>query len=198
MAFKDFRVSPGLFLGALLLLVGGVLLIGAGWWLRPIAEADAATRAGDTERALERYTTAERRFGRIPATRRLAPDLYNLVVANHLSLLYRLQRYDAVIDQSAGGGGDEAAPFWAGCALFSKGAMETRPEARLGWLAQSQEEFRRALEQTSGDWDAKFNYELTGRLIAELRKQPKTGKQEMMQLLRQPPKSQKEPARKVG
>ncbi len=199
MTLKGFRLSPGLCVGACVLLLAGGVLFGANWWVRPILDGQAAVEAGDLEAALLRYTAAGQRFDRFPVARRVAPGVYDLVLANQLSLLYTLQRFDAVIDRSGASDTDgAAAPFWAGCALFAKGAMEAKPEARLGWLAQSQEEFRRALERAPDDWDAKVDYELAGRLIAVLRKQPKATKQEMMQLLRQPPSAPKGPVKQVG
>lgn len=198
MGVKGLRISYGLFWVSLLLLLAGAVLLGAAWWVRPIQEAEQAMQDHDIDRALGLYAIAEGRFDRISVTKRLLPRMYSLAVINQLSSLYELQRYDAVIDKANQEGSSQEAPFWAGCALFAKGAMEEKPEARLSWLSQSQEEFRRVLDALPNDWDAKFNFELTGRLIAALRKEPKTTKQEMMQLLRPPPKSQREPTRKIG
>ena len=194
MTLKGFRVSLGMFMFAALLLVVGAGFLGARWWLRPIGEAEQAVREGQPERALERYGVAERRFDLIPVSKRVLPDLYDQVITHQLSLMYSMQRYDAVIDK-AGSSGSLGGKFWAGCALYVKAAQEPKPEVRLGWLSQSQEEFRRALEASSGDWDAKFNYEFTGKLLAALRKQPK---REMTKLLKPPPTSQRVPPKKVS
>lgn len=198
MTLKQFRVPIGVFVAAVLLLMFGAAFLGASWWLRPMGEAEQAMSHGEIERALERYEAAHRRFNRVPFARSLLPGTYDLVLANELSLLYSLQRYDAVIEQAAAEDGHQAAPFWAGCALFDKGLMEDRPDARQGWIAQAHQEFRRALDLSSGDWDTKFNYELTGKLLAGLQKQPQTPKQDLMKLLRESPKAQREPVRKVG
>jgi hypothetical protein len=88
--------------------------------------------------------------------------------------------------------------FWAGSALFVKARDEEDPEIRLGWLGRAAEEFRKALELTPDDWDTKYNYELTSRLLDELRKQPKTPPKQMLQLLRPEPKTGGRPPRRVG
>ena len=62
--------------------------------------------------------------------------------------------------------------FRAGSALFAKALQESKPGARMGWLLQSQEEFRRALEFSPGDWDAKLNVDAIGRPTAEPPTQP--------------------------
>ena len=162
------------------LLVTGAILLGAGWWVRPIAEAEDAVQEGRVDGALELYGVAERRFDTIPVSKRVLPGLYDAVVANELSLLYSLGRYEEII-QKAGAAGVPGGSFWAGSALFAKALQESKPGARMGWLLQSQEEFRRALEFSPGDWDAKFNFEAIGRLIAELQKQPEEG---ILQLLK--------------
>lgn len=197
MTLSGFRVPAALYASAVVLLLAGGTLLAAAWWLRPLVEADSALERGDVARALDGYAAAERRFDRFPPSKRALAGLHRLTLANQLSLLYGLQRYDTVIDK-AGTVDDPSAPFWAGCALFAKASLEEKPEARLSWLSQAQEEFRRALELSPDDWDAKFDFEVTARLIAELRKKPKGTAQEMLQLLRPPPKSVQEPVKKVG
>lgn len=169
---------------AVLLLGFGGFLLGAGWWLRPIADAQQAVREGRLQPALERYGVAEKRFAAIPVSKRLLPGLYDLVIQNELSIMYALNQYDAVIDK-AGATGSPGGKFWAGCALFVKADVEwMKTDTRMSWLTQAQEEFRRAIEASSSDFDAKFNYELTGKLIAGLRKDPNLERPKEMNLLR--------------
>lgn len=193
MTLKNLRVSARMFVFAVLLLVLGAVLLAAGWWVRPVFDAERAAEANRLEEALERYAAAERRFELVPVTKRLLPGLYNLVIANELSVMYALQQYDAVVDK-AGATGAPGGRFWAGCALFAKAAYEQKAEARLGWLSQSQEEFRRALEVSPTHWDAKFNYELIARLIADQWKKPDAEKQ--MKLVK--PSPQRHPPPRVG
>jgi hypothetical protein len=196
--FRELRTPPAIFAAASLLLILGGLLIGAGLWLRPVFEAERAADAGDAALAVEQYHIAHQRFDRVPFIKTAVPALYDRVVANELSLLYSLLRFDDIIDKASAEESNPAAPFWAGCALFDKGLMEERPQARTGWISQAHQEFRRALDLAPDDWDAKFNYELTGKLVSGLQKQPQTSRQDMMKLLRESPNSQRDPVRKAG
>jgi len=174
-------------------LVVGVAAIAYARWTRPIADADAALADGEYARALEGYGVGEARFDRLAPAKQMFTSEYNRVVANELWLLYRLERYDDAIDK-AGRAPEGANPhFWAGCAFFDKARAEEKPDARLGWLSRAEEEFRRAVEAAPEDWDTKFDFELTTRLAAELRKQPKTPPNQLMQLLRPQPKAGAKP-----
>jgi hypothetical protein len=119
-------------------------------------------------------------------------------MANELWLLHRLQRYDELVD-AAQRAPEHAQPhFWSGAAFFEKARAEEKPEPRLGWLTRAEEEFRRAVEANPDDWDTKYDFELVTKLAAELRKQPKTPPNQLMQLLRPQPKPGSKPVRRVG
>ena len=180
-----------------LLLAAGLLLIGYSRWTAHVAGGDAALADGRLDQALAEYKLAEARFDAVPAVRQLAADEYARVVANHLTALYRLKRYDEVIDLAARAPADATPSFWAGSAFFQKAIAEEQPDTRLGWLGRAEDEFRKAIEATPNDWDTKYDFELTTRLAAELRKQPKTPPKQMMQLLRPPQPGVKTP-RRVG
>ena len=188
--------SLGSILAVLMLLVGAAA-IGYAQWSRGITEGDASLAAGQLEQALVSYRTAEGRFDRIPATKQLFAADYNHVITNQLWLMYRLGRFDETIDK-AERSPDTASPhFWSGLAFFEKARAEEKPDARLGWLSRAEEELHRAVQATPTDWDTKFDFELTTRIVTELRKQPKTPAKQMMQLLR-PPTSTSKPVRRVG
>ena len=104
-------------------------------------------------------------------------------------------RYDEVIDLAQKAPAETSPHFWSACAFFQKASVEEKPEARLGWLSRAEEEFRKAVEEAPEDWDTKFDYELTTRLSAELRKQPNTPPKQLMQLLRPPTPGAKTPRR---
>lgn len=191
-------VSALLWLVAVLVLIGGAGLVALSAWARPLTDADAAVGAGRLDVALERYRASEARFDRLPVTKQLMPAAYESTIANQLWLQYRLERYDALLEKASTGPAIAPAHFWAGCALFKKGEAEKEPEARLGWLGRASDEFRKALEQSPADWDVKYNYELTEKLLAELRKQPKTPPKQLLQLLRPQPKEGSKPTKKVG
>lgn len=198
MVLRDFRIAPAVLAFALALLFFGGVLVGISWWIRPASEAEEALRDGNVQRAAERYGVARERFDKIPITRSLLRGIYNLVSENELALKYSLQRYDELIESADPPGTIAASSFWAGCALFGKALIEEKPEARLVWLQQAHQEFRRALELTPDDWDTKFNFELTGRLISRLQRQPQMDKQDLMKLLRASPKADRPTVRKTG
>lgn len=180
-----------------LMLLAGAGLVGYARWTHVVAEADAALANGQLDQALEGYERAAARFDRTPAARQLFAAEYDRVAANRLWLLYRMKRFDDAIDAAERAPLGAAPHFWAGCAFFEKARAERQPETRLGWLARAEEELRKALEAAPDDWDTKFNFELTSRLAAELRKQPKTPPAQMMQLLRPPAPGARTP-RRVG
>src|SRR2546423_4163218 len=182
---------------ALLLLCGGAALAYGGWTM-PIAEGDRAIADGQLDRALAAFSHAEQRFDRLAVAKQLFAGDYHRVVENELWAMYRLGRYDDTIEK-ADRAPDGAAPhFWSGCAFFEKAVAEEKPEARLGWMTRAEEELRRAVESHPDDWDTKYDFELVTRLAAELRKQPKTPPNQLMQLLRPQPKAGAKPARRVG
>jgi tetratricopeptide (TPR) repeat protein len=181
-----------------LLLLGGATALTYARWTGPVRDADRALALGDWNRALAGYRAAEARFDQVPAARQfLAPD-YDRVVGNQLWILYRVGRYDEVIDRAERAPEASAPHFWAGLAFFAKARAETKSEAQLGWLSRSEEELRKAVEANPADWDTKYDFELATRLAAELRKQPKTPPNQLMQLLRPQPKPGNKPGRRVG
>lgn len=180
-----------------------VLLAGAGAliyarWAAPIAEGDRAIEEGQLGRALNAYGRAEGRFDRVGPSKQLFTSDYERVIENQLWALYRLGRYDEVIEKADRSPGGAMPHFWSGCALFEKAREEEKPEARLGWMSRAEEELRQAADATPDDWDTKYDFELVTRLAAELRKQPKTPPNQLMQLLRPQPKAGAKPARRVG
>jgi tetratricopeptide (TPR) repeat protein len=180
-----------------LMLACGAGLLGYARWSRVIVEADAALAADRLEEALAAYEQAELRFDRTPAARQLLAREYNRLASNHMWVLYRLGRYDDTIDAAERAPLEAGPHFWSGSAFFQKARTEEKPETRLGWLARAEDEFRKAVEASPDDWDTKFNYELTARLAAALRKNPKAPPSQMMQLLRPPTTGARTP-RRVG
>jgi len=180
-----------------LLLASGVALIGYARWTRPLKDADAALADGRLEQAVVSYQIAEARFDALPAAKQIVPIEFNRAVGNHLLALYRLKRYDEVIDVAQKAPPAASPNFWSACAFFQKAAVEEAPEARLGWLSRAEEEFRKAIEAAPEDWDTKYDFELTTRLASELRKQPDTPPKQLMQLLR-PPAAGAKPPRRTG
>jgi tetratricopeptide (TPR) repeat protein len=181
-----------------LALLTGVGAVAYARWTGPVADGDAALADGRFEQALAHYADAEARFDRYPAAQELFAADYGHVMANQLWVLHRLRHYDETIDKAQEAPESARPHFWSGCALFEKARAEDKPEPRLGWLSRAEEEFRRAVEAAPGDWATKYDFELVTRLAAELRKQPKTPPNQLMQLLRPQPKPGAKPVKRVG
>jgi len=181
-----------------LVLLAGCSAIAYARWMHPAADGDAALADGRYEQALASYADAEARFDRFAAVRELFAGDYSHVMANRLWILHRLERYDETIDTAQRAPEGARPHFWSGCALFEKARAEDKPDARLGWLSRAEEEFRRAVEAMPDDWDTKYDFELVTKLAAELRKQPKTPPNQLMQLLRPQPKPGAKPVKRVG
>jgi tetratricopeptide (TPR) repeat protein len=180
-----------------MLLASGLALLGYARWSGAIVAADRDLANGDLPSAIANYQIAEGRFEALPAVKQVVPREHARIVSNHLWALYRLQRYDEVIDLAQKAPPESAPHFWSACAFFQKASVEQKPDARLGWLGRAEEEFRKAVESAPDDWDTKYNFELTSRLSAELRKQPNTPPRQLMLLLR-PPTPGSKPPRRIG
>jgi hypothetical protein len=180
---KGIRLSVRTFVFAVALLLVGAVCLAAGRWLSPILDAQQAAREGRLQQAVASYAVAEKRFASMPLVKRVLPNLYDMVVTNELRVLYTLKQYDEVIDK-AGATATRGGNFWAGCALFAKGDLALMtPDKRMKWLSEAQEEFRRAVQNAPSDFDAKFNYEVTTRVIAGARRAPKTPRPTDLNLL---------------
>jgi len=181
-----------------LMLLAGGFAIAYARWMRAAADGDAALAAGRYEQARMSYADAEARFDRFAAAKELFAGDYSHVMANHLWILYRLQRYDETVDTAQRAPESALPHFWAGSAFFEKARAEPKPDPRLGWLTRAEDEFRRALEAEPADWDTKYDFELVTKLAAELRRQPKTPPNQLMQLLRPQPKPGAKPVKRVA
>jgi hypothetical protein len=182
----------------IVLLLAGLAAVSYAGWTRPIADADQALADGQWDRALGLYAAAESRFDRLPAAKQVLAAEYQRVVANELWLMYRLQRFDDLIDKAERAPEAATPHAWSGLAFFEKAQTEIKPEAQLGWLSRSEEELRRAVEAAPADFDTKYDFELVTRLAGALRKQPKNPPKQLMQLLRPQPVLGARPARRVG
>ena len=178
------RLKNFITLTAVLALLVGCGTLAYARWSRPLLEGDAALDAGDTEQALAEYGEAEARFRWLPLTQQLFPDDYARAVHNQLVLFYESGEYDAVIAKADTAPAGATPRVWTGYALFSLADAETKPERRLVLLTRAAGEFKQALEAAPDDWDTKYNYEVTARLADQLRREPSSEPDTLMQLLR--------------
>ena len=171
---------------AFLLLLVGAGALGYSRWSRPIVEGDSALAAGEFEAAIASYTAMEARFDRIPSTREFFLKDYEHVASNHLFALYRLGRFDEAIEYAQRSPDGASPHFWAGASFFEKAKAEEESDSVLALMTRAEEELKQAVQAEPNDWDTKYDFELTTRLAAALRKEPKTPPKQMMQLLRPP------------
>jgi tetratricopeptide (TPR) repeat protein len=181
-----------------LLSVAGAALLGAAAWLAPLRAADEALQAGDYRRVIEEGAAAEARFDALPIARRLLPDGYALSQSHQMLALYRLGEHETLLEKAARSLDRAPAHFWAGCAHFTRAAGETDRPAKIAALTRASEEFRKAIDLAPGDWDAKHDYELAERLLAQLREPPKAPPKQRLQLLRPQPREGGRPVRRIG
>jgi hypothetical protein len=177
-------VSRGAFLVAAAGVAAGIALIWLASYTAPLGEADRAVREGRLSDGLVAYRTAEARLAQVPALRQLAPTLLADVQSNQVRLLYQMTRYDEALEKAGSSVESHGTRFWAGCALFARASAEERQETRLEWFERASSEFRAALTMAPGDWDTKFNYELTRALLDRLRDKPETPRRLLFELLR--------------
>src|SRR5687768_5398290 len=107
-----------------ILLLTGLALLGYARWTGAIEAADGSLATGDLQAAIANYQIAEGRFEAVPAAKQLLPAEHARVVSNHLWALYRLQRYDEVIDLAQKAPAESAPHFWSACAFFQKAIVE--------------------------------------------------------------------------
>lgn len=190
--------APGFrILGGLSFLCG-LALLAASSWLAPLRRADAALQAGDHRAALAAAGEAEARFEALPLAGRLLPDAHAASQSHQLMALYRLGEHDALLEKAAAGLDRAPARFWAGCVHFTRAAGEKDEQAKIAALTRAGEEFRKAVDLAPGFWDAKHNFELAERLLAQLREPPKTPPKQQLLLLRPQPREGGRALRRIG
>jgi hypothetical protein len=196
---RRITVSPVLSVFAVLALIIGLAFIAAAAWTRPLAEGIAAAKAGDLERAVERYSALEKRFDRIPITKQIFPAVYRASITNQLQVQYHMGEHDVVIEKAASSLSAPGIHFWAGCSLFEKARGVEKREERVTWLNRAEDEFKKSLERQPDDWDTKFNYEVTKQLLTELRQQKaQPPPQQFLPLLRPKPTIVDRPVKRIG
>lgn len=193
------RVRSFIVVIAVLALIAGAALLLYARWTEPLIEAASATAAGDSASALKAYQGSTAHFAEMPITQQILPRDYARSTHNQLALLYKKGDYDAVLEAADAAPPAASPHFWAGCALFAKGELEEKAEERLAWLNRAKDTFKMALAADPDDWDTKYNYELSARLVSALRSKPKQVPPSLMQLLR-PSKEgpMREPVKKTG
>jgi len=182
----------------ILTLICGIGLVIFSVWISPLAKGDRAFAEGEFDTALEQYGVAEARFNSFRIAQRLLPDAYIASQANQFHILFHLADYDTLLEKTSSESAQVAANFWIGSASFNLAIEQTEPDAKIVWLERAVEEFRSALELAPDSWDIKYNYELSERLLAELREEAEPPPAELPELLRPQPQEGEIPFQPFG
>jgi len=144
-----------------ILLATGLALLGYARWSGAIGAADRDLANGDLQAAIANYQIAEGRFEALPAVKQVVPGEHARAISNHLWALYRLQRYDEVIDLAQKAPPESTPHFWSACAFFQKASVEEK-------LETLDDIYRFAVEQVSIARGQLLELTIVGILVFEL------------------------------
>lgn len=157
-------------------LVASLPLLYYGLWIRQFHQANEAFQRGDYQQAKGYHHDAEVMLDRFQFLKHL-PKLkedYQRLVLNQVKILYAEGRYDEVLKNL-----EESLKkakyldfssefhFWAGNALFRQAIFKQEEKKVLEGMQLAMGEYQRGLELAPEDWDLKYNYELTKKMITE-------------------------------
>ena len=194
------RVRSFIVFVAVLALIAGAALLLYARWTEPLIEAASATAAGDSARALQAYQGSTARFAEMPITQQILARDFARATHNQLALLYQKGDYDAVLEAADTAPPAAFAPFLGRvCALCEERNSKRRRKSGSHGSIAPRTRSRLALAAAPDDWDTKYNYELSARLVSALRTKPKQVPPALLQLLR-PSKEgpMREPVKKTG
>lgn len=202
------RSAAGLIGVLFILALSGVALAYASW-LRGIERSNQFLAEGNTAASLQGYDKALRTVAVLPSSIRIVLAGYRELIYNRARALYVAQRPDeltrflesqsAVAPQLAD---DAEYQYWIGNVQFNNATAQKDKQQVQSGLQQAAESYRRALAAAPGDWDAKYNYELTSRLLEGLskgkEKDLEKSKRGQMKILREDNEKKQEQQRQVA
>lgn len=180
-----------------LVFIFGISLMMISIWLDPYDDARESLDAGYLEESLVLFSSMEQRFNSITVARQFFPEIYYNCIANQFSILYSLEQYDELLEKSATSPVLADVHFWTGNTLFRQAGSITDVQEQVAWLERAGEEFQNVIEIEPENWDAKFNFELTNRLIDELKEEKETPPQ-MLEILRPRPRQGEQKFQQTG
>ena len=188
---------PGVWLLVSLAFLCGIFLIFTSLWIKPYMNGQSALVQGEYDESLENFARAEQRFQGFQPASRFFPDAYAATYANQFYILYQRGEYDALLEKAASSPALAPVHYWTGCALFRRASQVTEVQEQIAWLERAAEEFHSVLELEPANWDAKYNYELSKRLIDELKDEEETPPQ-ILELLIPRPRQGEQPFQQTG
>jgi len=162
---------------AVLLLAASTALLTYARWLRLISDGNQALAAGDIPAARQAYQAATRRLDQFGFLRQVGGPGYRQLIFNQARALYAAKEDEALTrllenesTRTPGLSDESEFHFWTGAVQFRHGLTLKDKQALQTNLQQTGESFRLALMAAPNDWDVKYNYELTMRLLDNMRK----------------------------
>lgn len=150
-----------------------VIAVQYGSWLRSIASANDALAGGAAQQALAQYDRAITGPPGIPLAAN--PEGHRQALFNRARALYQLQRYDELtrfLESQAAANpqlpSDAEYQYWMGNVQFQRAIGQKEKQQVQAGLQQAAESFRRAVAEAPSDWDFKYNYELSMRLLESM------------------------------
>jgi hypothetical protein len=197
------------FLLVVLLLVTSAACLSYSHWVREVTRGNDALATGDLAGAQKHYDTAALRYASLPWGNRIASGVSRKLLFNRVRVLYATNRTDELarlLDAEAARRPEIAADseyqFWSGNLQFQRAIAQKEKQQLQNGLQQASESYRRAVAASPEDWDFKYDYELTVRLLDSLRKGKdqdlETMKRGQMKILREDNHTGKEEQRPVA
>ncbi len=199
--------------GLVLVLAASLVLLSYARCVRGIEYGNQALAKQDYSAAELAYSDAENRIVHSVLPASIYRPCYRVLVFNQARLFKATRRYtelSRLLERTATRtpelANDPEYHFWMGIAEYAKAASQTEKQAVRASLQRASDEFLLALSshhQLAGgsDWDAKYNYEMTSRLLAGTRKSEETPEKLNrggMKILQEDPDHPKEQQQKLA
>ena len=199
--------------GMLVILALSLALLSYAYAVHGIENGNRLLAARDYSAAESAYRDAENRISHSLVPSALYQSQYRVLVFNEARLFRAVANYtelahllERVVARAPDLANDPEYHFWTGIVEYAKAASQTDKQVVRASLQRAADSFRLAmssspLNSTGGDWDAKYNYELTARLLAGMRKNEETPEKLNrggMKILREDPDHPKEQQQKLA
>jgi hypothetical protein len=204
------RQSIAVGIAALVIVGVSLCLLSYARWVRGVADGSRALASGNFAGAEQAYTAAEKSARQPLLPFALLRPGYRMLVFNEARLLDKQQKYDelgrflpAVAAHTPELANDPEYHFWMGTVEYRRAISQTDKQMVRAGIQQAADSFRLALAASNGaDWDAKYNYELTSRLLAGMRDKNEDKPEKLnrggMKILREDPDHPKEQQQRLA
>jgi len=189
---------PAVWLIVSILFLSGLLLINFSSWIEPYIQGQQKLNQENYTESLKYFDQASERFASSDIAKKILPDIYTAIWGNQFHILYQLGDYDTLFEKVSTSPISASIHHWTGCAFFRR-AGEHSDDAReqIVWLERASGEFLSVLKLEPENWNAKYNFELTNRLIDGLKNEEEAPPQ-ILEILLPRPRQGEQPSRLTG